>query len=56
MHRPMASKGAHKLNCLVQTTGPGKEQGTLVSLIQEAIIYLVAAIIAVPLSKRLGFG
>jgi glutathione-regulated potassium-efflux system ancillary protein KefC/glutathione-regulated potassium-efflux system protein KefB len=27
-----------------------------VSLIQEAIIYLVAAIIAVPISKRLGFG
>jgi monovalent cation:proton antiporter-2 (CPA2) family protein len=27
-----------------------------VSLLQEAIIYLVAAIIAVPLSKRLGFG
>ena len=26
------------------------------SLLQEAIIYLVAAIIAVPLSKRLGFG
>jgi monovalent cation:proton antiporter-2 (CPA2) family protein len=27
-----------------------------VSLLQEAIIYLVAAIIAVPISKRLGFG
>jgi len=27
-----------------------------VSLLEEAIIYLVAAIIAVPLSKRLGFG
>jgi glutathione-regulated potassium-efflux system ancillary protein KefC/glutathione-regulated potassium-efflux system protein KefB len=27
-----------------------------VSLLQEAIIYLVAAIVAVPLSKRLGFG
>jgi monovalent cation:proton antiporter-2 (CPA2) family protein len=34
----------------------GKEQDTSLSLLLEAIIYLAAAIVAVPLSKRLGFG
>jgi monovalent cation:proton antiporter-2 (CPA2) family protein len=33
-----------------------QEVGATVSLLQEAVIYLVAAILAVPISKRLGFG
>jgi glutathione-regulated potassium-efflux system ancillary protein KefC/glutathione-regulated potassium-efflux system protein KefB len=35
---------------------PRKEQDTSLSLLLEAIIFLAAAILAVPLSKRLGFG